>query len=62
MAKTVFTATSEAQVGFSEVTTTFHLEGELTDEQKKQIVDYVETHCPVQDTLSNPASYSVETA
>lgn len=48
----------EAKVGFSEITSHFYIEADNTPEEIARFVDFVEAHCPVQDTLTNPATCS----
>lgn len=55
-------ANPEAKIGFSEVKTTYHFEADNTKEELEAFVQFIETHCPVQDTLSNPATYISEIA
>lgn len=52
----------EAKIGFSEIHTRFHIDADNTREELVAFLDFVESHCPVQDTLSNPAASSFELA
>lgn len=51
-----------AKIGFSAIHTTFHIDADNTPEEIEAFLEFVETHCPVQDTLSNPASSTHELA
>ena len=52
----------EAKIGFSEIHTRFHIDADNTREELVAFLGFVESHCPVQDTLSNPAASSFELA
>lgn len=51
-----------AKIGFSEIHTRFHIDADNTREELVAFLDFVESHCPVQDTLSNPATSTFELA
>lgn len=48
----------EAKIGFTEIKTTYHFDADNTTEELEAFVQFIESHCPVQDTLSSPAIYS----
>ena len=52
----------EAKIGFSQIHTRFHIDADNTREELEAFLEFVETHCPVQDTLSNPAVSTFELA
>lgn len=51
-----------AKIGFSSIHTTFHIDADNTRDEIESFLEFVETHCPVQDTLSNPALSTYELA
>lgn len=51
-------ANPDAKVGFSAITTTYHLDTGNTPEEVADFVDFIEAHCPVHDTLTRPAQLS----
>lgn len=52
----------EAKVGFSEMRTLYLIEADNSEEEIQRFLKFVENHCPVGDTLKNPArmSYRLE--
>ncbi|MGO4957806.1 OsmC family protein [Luteococcus sp. Sow4_B9] len=52
----------EAKIGFSRIHSVFHIDADNTDEEIAAFIDFIESHCPVQDTLANPAVSSHEVA
>lgn len=52
----------DAKVGFSSIRTRYHVDADNTPEEIAAFVEFIETHCPVHDTLTNPARMSYEIA
>lgn len=42
-----------AKIGFSKITSKFHIEADNTEEEIQKFVEFVERTCPVQDSLIN---------
>lgn len=56
-----FLGDDSVKVGFTDIHAIYHIKADNTEDEIKKFVDYVETHCPVGDTLLNPASISFAT-
>ncbi len=52
----------DAKIGFSSIHTVFRFEADNSREELESFVEFIEAHCPVQDTLSNPAVNTHEIA
>lgn len=52
----------DAKIGFSKIHTVFRFDADNTAEELEKFVDFIESHCPVQDTLTNPADSTHEIA
>ena len=52
----------DAKVGFSSISTRYHIDADNTPEEIAAFVDFIEHTCPVHDTLVNPALLSYEIA
>lgn len=50
----------DAAVGFSAIRTYYHIEADNDKEEIEKFIKFVESHCPVDATLSNPADMSYE--
>lgn len=48
----------EAKIGFSEIRSHFVIEADNTPEKIEKFIDFVESNCPVQDTLTKVARMS----
>lgn len=48
-------ANPEAKVGFSAITTRYTIDAGNSPEEIAAFVEFIEAHCPVHDTLVNPA-------
>lgn len=46
-----------AKIGFSRIVTKFKIEADNTREEIEKYVEFIESHCPVQDTLANAAEF-----
>ncbi len=46
-----------AKVGFSEIRTRYRIDADNTDEEVAAFIDYIDSHCPVMDTLVNTPSF-----
>ena len=51
-----------APVGFSDIRLSFDLDGDLTDEQRAQLLKLTERYCVVYQTLRNPPQFAVSFA
>lgn len=49
-----------AKVGFSLIKTKFKITADNTKEEIEKYVEFIESHCPVQDTLTNAATFETE--
>lgn len=47
----------KAKMGFSKIITRFHICADNTPEEIKQFVKFIESHCPVHDTLANAPAF-----
>jgi uncharacterized OsmC-like protein len=47
----------DAKIGFSRIVTKFKIEADNTKEEIEKYVEFIESHCPVQDTLTNAAEF-----
>lgn len=52
----------EAKIGFSSIHTVFRIDADNTREELEQFIEFVDATCPVQDTLTKPATMSHELA
>lgn len=52
----------EAKIGFSSIHSVFRIEADNSPEEIAEFVAFVDRTCPVQDTLSNPATMTHEIA
>lgn len=50
----------DAKIGFSAIHSKFIFDADNTDEELEAFVEFIEAHCPVQDTLTKPAAMSHE--
>lgn len=53
-----FLGDENVKIGFTDIHATYHVKAENTEDEINRFVNYVESHCPVGDTLVNPASIS----
>lgn len=51
----------EAKIGFSEIRTKYYIKSDSADEDIKKFVDFIETNCPVCDTIVNSPGMKIET-
>ncbi|PID42126.1 MAG: hypothetical protein CSB48_11840 [Proteobacteria bacterium] len=50
-----FTGTNpDAKVGLSDIQSVFSIKSPASDEEIKNLVDFVNSHCPVHDTIDSP--------
>jgi len=49
-----------AKIGFSKITTKIYIKADNTEEEIIKYVEYVENHCPIQDTLVNSPKLKTE--
>lgn len=47
----------DVKIGFSEITTTYNFKTSSPKDKVDALVKYIESHCPVHDTLANPAKF-----
>ena len=47
----------DAKIGFSRIVTKFKIEADNTKEEIEKYVEFIESNCPVQDTLRNAAEF-----
>ncbi|HHT93630.1 MAG TPA: OsmC family protein [Clostridiaceae bacterium] len=47
----------DAKIGFSRIVTKFKIEADNTKEEIEKYVEFIESNCPVQDTLTNAAEF-----
>lgn len=47
----------EAKVGFSTLRTIFNIEADNTEEEIDNFIQFIENHCPVQDTIVNQPEF-----
>ncbi|WP_222842362.1 OsmC family protein [Bowdeniella nasicola] len=47
----------DAKIGFSTITERFYIEADNTEEELEASLDFMETHCPVMDTLVNAPTF-----
>ncbi|HNR67143.1 MAG TPA: OsmC family protein [bacterium] len=45
----------DAKVGFSEIKTKYFIEADNTEAELEKFVEFIKDHCPVTDTIKNPA-------
>jgi len=50
----------EVKLGFSKITTKYYIKANNTEEEIKQFVAFIESHCPVHDTLQNTPEFAIE--
>lgn len=50
----------QAKIGFSKVTTKFHIKADNTKEEIEKFVEFIESHCPVHDTIANSPKFETE--
>lgn len=50
----------DAKVGFSKITSKFIIKADNTEEEIAQFVHFIETHCPVNDTILNAPTLATE--
>ncbi len=48
----------EAKIGLSNIESVYTIKTSASEEEIKKLVDFVDTHCPVNDTIQNPPSMS----
>lgn len=53
-----FLGDENVKIGFTDIHAVYHVKAENTEDEINRFVNYVESHCPVGDTLVNPASIS----
>lgn len=51
-----FLGDENVKIGFTDIHATYHIKADNTEAEISHFVNYVESHCPVGDTLINPAS------
>ncbi|TNV67846.1 OsmC family protein [Trichococcus shcherbakoviae] len=51
-----FLGDENVKIGFTDIHATYHVKADNTEAEISHFVNYVESHCPVGDTLINPAS------
>lgn len=49
-----------AKIGFSKITTHYHIKADNTKEEIEKFVDFIEKTCPVRDTLENTPEFATE--
>jgi len=47
-----------AKIGLSEIETVFHIKSSANDADIEKLIAYVDSHCPVNDTIKNPPALS----
>lgn len=52
----------DAKIGFSRISTRYHIDADNTPEEIAAFVEFIERTCPVHDTLVNPAALTYEIA
>ncbi len=55
-------ANPDAKIGFSKIHTRYFFDSPNTPEELDTFVAFIESHCPVHDTLTNPAELTHEIA
>lgn len=50
----------DAKIGFSKINTRYQFDSPNTPEEIEAYVEFIEAHCPVHDTLANPAELTHE--
>ncbi len=48
----------DAKIGFSKITTKYYIQADNSEDEIKQFVTFIESHCPVHDTLQNAAEFA----
>ena len=56
-----FLGDENVKIGFTDIHATYRVKADNTEEEILHFVKFVESHCPVGDTLINPASISFDT-
>lgn len=51
----------DAKIGFSEIRTKYYIKSDFPQEEIEKFVEFVETNCPVCDTIVNTPGMKVET-
>lgn len=52
----------DAKVGYSDIEVIYHIEADNTEEEIAEFVDFVEAHCPVQDTIEQAPKFKIKIA
>ncbi len=47
-----------AKIGFSKITTKYYIQADNSEDEIKKFVAFIESHCPVHDTLQNAAEFA----
>ena len=50
----------DAKIGFSHIATKFKIDADNTREEIEKYIEFIESNCPVQDTLTNAATFETE--
>ena len=50
----------DAKIGFSDIKTHYYFDSEEPKEKIEKMIEYAEAHCPVMDTMVNPANFTHE--
>ena len=56
-----FLGDENVKIGFTDIHATYRVKADNTEAEISHFVEFVESHCPVGDTLINPASISFGT-
>lgn len=46
---------SEYDIGFSDIRTTYHIDSDASEAKLKQLIEFVDTHCPAAATIKDSA-------
>ncbi|WP_312698789.1 OsmC family protein [Sedimentibacter sp.] len=50
----------DIRIGFTKITTRWFVDANNTKEEIDEFIDFIENHCPMLDTLSNPPEFKTE--
>ncbi|MGI6162190.1 MAG: OsmC family protein [Christensenellales bacterium] len=50
----------DAKIGFSKITTKYYISADNTKEEIEKYIDFVESNCPVKDTIANTPAFGTE--
>lgn len=50
----------QAKIGFSKITTKYFISADNTKEEIEQYINFIESNCPVKDTIANTPAFGTE--